>query len=241
MMNKSFPVLPVPEIMESNLNHSFKVRNSIIQFDFFVYVFVSFSSTWKTTTDESENHQNCTRKSAASSATVITKCMQYRSKIRLTRPLPHRRQNRGAQRWTRWWAASTITTKAIRISSSASSRCESWEKEVSGRCSKLGAGMMESSTQSRKRSKSSGVRATVASDWKRWSVTSSFPATSIVLRCTKLGNRTIFSSCKLSCAGEALRITSIRLSMFLSPLCGRFFLTCFWWVLCSSSAVEQFE
>lgn len=26
MMNKSFPVLPLPEIIETNLNHSFKVR-----------------------------------------------------------------------------------------------------------------------------------------------------------------------------------------------------------------------
>lgn len=27
MMNRSFSVLPVPEIIESNLNHSFKVSN----------------------------------------------------------------------------------------------------------------------------------------------------------------------------------------------------------------------
>lgn len=26
-MNRSYPMLPVPEIVDSNLNHSFKVRN----------------------------------------------------------------------------------------------------------------------------------------------------------------------------------------------------------------------
>lgn len=38
MMNKSFPVLPVPEIIETNLNHSFKVRNARPHKSFIVYI-----------------------------------------------------------------------------------------------------------------------------------------------------------------------------------------------------------
>lgn len=36
-MNRSFPVLPVPEISESNLNHSFKVSNFTFLLNIFVY------------------------------------------------------------------------------------------------------------------------------------------------------------------------------------------------------------
>lgn len=39
MINKSFPVLPVPEIIESNLNHSFKVSYFIFLCKKFVYIF----------------------------------------------------------------------------------------------------------------------------------------------------------------------------------------------------------
>lgn len=38
MMNRSYPVLPVPEIIDSNLNHSFKVGYFIIQLNFIVYI-----------------------------------------------------------------------------------------------------------------------------------------------------------------------------------------------------------
>jgi hypothetical protein len=46
VMNKSFPVLPVPEIIETNLNHSFKfdkVRNSRRFGKFSLFTFNNFN------------------------------------------------------------------------------------------------------------------------------------------------------------------------------------------------------
>jgi hypothetical protein len=52
MMNKSFPVLPVPDIIENNLNHSFKVRKTQ-NFEITLFTFsIFFSSTSGMTTKE---------------------------------------------------------------------------------------------------------------------------------------------------------------------------------------------
>lgn len=86
MLNKSFPVLPVPEILDANLNHSFKVSNARLNKTFIVYIQLSiisfFSLTSAMTSKESRNHQNSTPKSSASPAMDTTKYTQFPFVIR---------------------------------------------------------------------------------------------------------------------------------------------------------------
>lgn len=86
VMNKSFSVLPVPEIIETNLNHSFKVRNArhieISLFTFNIFQLFHCSSTSVMTLRELRNHQNFILKSSASPATVTTKHKQFPFVIR---------------------------------------------------------------------------------------------------------------------------------------------------------------
>lgn len=84
-MNQTFQALPVPEIIEPTLNHSFKVQSDAIflKFHLFTHYFeIVCSLMFVMNNDGLRNHQSYFQRSAASSATGTTKSTQSRSETR---------------------------------------------------------------------------------------------------------------------------------------------------------------
>lgn len=156
MLNKSFPVLPMPEIIESNLNHSFKVSNfELSRNNFVVYIFffhfspknVFFSSTHEMNIDETKSRQSCIQRNSVSPAIITMKSTASHSEIKIIPRRPHQRRSPATRLLICWPAASTIGRRTSRTSSSASRRSGSWAREASGKCFTCAAGTTESFMQ----------------------------------------------------------------------------------------------